>query len=241
MISAGHGPTIVLVHGVGDNAAGWADLIQALSPHHRVVAVDQRGHGFAPRFEQFDDPFGQLVDDLIAVLDDEGPALVIGHSMGGAVAAEAAIKRPELFRGLVLEDPAWIDRPREELELIGQARVLSKEMDLKDLPRAIAGKMSEGWSNQEALAWGMAHFQTQREFLETGVVAQERPWKEVQGDLKGAAVPAVVFVGSGQGAIVDKQELALPYVEFPGAGHCIRRERPQEFLQSVAQFMRDAL
>ncbi|SES30136.1 alpha/beta fold hydrolase [Corynebacterium cystitidis] len=96
-IVAGSGPTVVLLHGI------------------------------APRFTDLSDPFGQLVDDCTQVLNDEGPCFLIGHSMGGAVAAEAALRRPDLVRALVLEDPAWVDRTDEQTALNGEARVRNKQ------------------------------------------------------------------------------------------------------------------
>ena len=45
-----------------------------------------------------------------AVLEDIGPALVVGHSMGGAMAATLAARRADLVRAVVMEDPAWLDR-----------------------------------------------------------------------------------------------------------------------------------
>lgn len=236
MSAAENRPTVVLVHGVGDNAAGWADFVEELSPDYEVVAYDQRGHGKAPRFQDLADPFAQLIDDLLALLEHVGPAFVVGHSMGGAVAAEAAVRRPELVRALVLEDPAWIERDPEELELIGQARVLSKEMNLADMPKAKAQKRAQGWSERETQAWADAHNQTQREFLETGVVSQSRPWQDVERDVIATGIPTLVCVATGPDAVVDKHALSLPYEEF-STGHCIRREAPQEFARVVREFL----
>ncbi|MHA2789827.1 alpha/beta fold hydrolase [Corynebacterium sp. S7] len=234
-ITVGSGPTVVLVHGVGDNGAGWSDFIASLRDDYRVVAIDQRGHGHSPRFSDADlaDPFPRLVQDLIAVLEVEGPAIVLGHSMGGAVAAEATIKRPDLVRALVLEDPAWFHADEDLRKDIGEARALSKLRNLSNMPKAMEERQAQGWSEVETLAWAMAHHQTQQEFLRTGVVAQSRDWEEVQAELGETGVPALVLVGNGAGSIVDKRDLVLPYREFD-AGHCIRREQPEAY-EAVVQ------
>ncbi|WP_018297352.1 alpha/beta fold hydrolase [Corynebacterium lubricantis] len=235
-ITVGAGPTVILVHGVGDNAAGWSDLIASLRDDYRVVALDLRGHGHSPRFSESDlaDPFPVLVADLIAVLAAEGPALVVGHSMGAAVAAEATNLRPELVRSLVLEDPAWFTRDEQTIKDIGEARALSKLRNLREMPKAVAERLAQGWSEVETHAWAMAHHQTQQEFLRTGVVTQSRNWTQVQADLQETGVPVLVLVGNGADSIVDKRDLVLPYREFV-AGHCIRREQPEAYLQALTQ------
>lgn len=237
-IDAGTGETILLVHGVGDSAAGWSDLIASLQKGYRVIAIDQRGHGLSPRFdmEQLVDPFRVLVDDLLSTLEEVGPAVVIGHSMGGAVAAEAAIQRPDLFHKLVLEDPAWFERTREETELVGQARVLSKQRNRENMDKAMGDLRAKGWSAVETHAWAAAHDQTQTDFLATGIVAQSRPWREVQQDLASSGLPVLVVVGNGADSIVDKRDLVLPFVEFD-AGHCIRREQPEDYLAALRSFV----
>jgi lipase len=78
-----------------------------------VVALDARGHGGTPLP---DEPFtiAALAADAAEALRalDLGPALVVGHSMGGATAEELALTAPELVAALVLEDPAWRDGGR---------------------------------------------------------------------------------------------------------------------------------
>lgn len=239
-IIAGQGPTIVLLHGVGDSAAGWSDFIVRMQDTFRLVAVDQRGHGTAPRFSDLDDPFRTLVDDALDVLFDEGPCYLIGHSMGGAVAAEAALRRPDLVEGLLLEDPSWVDRSPEEIAVIGEARLAQKKFTMASpatMAKAVAEKIDYGWAPSEAYAWAAAHYLTQEEFLATGIVSQSRPWKEVHDELIELYIPTVVATGTEAGVIVDKRELGLPYQEFSGAGHCIRRDCPTEFSQLVTSLI----
>ena len=106
-------PALVLVHGLTDDGTCWPDAVERWKDRWHILAVDQRGHGHSPKFteEQLPDSSGVLVDDLIDVLTQLAePAIVVGHSLGGLVAARAARRAPELVRALVLEDPA---KPRE--------------------------------------------------------------------------------------------------------------------------------
>jgi pimeloyl-ACP methyl ester carboxylesterase len=93
----GEGPALVLIHGITECRESWRPLIPALVEHYDVVAVDLRGHGASPPPDggAFD-PITLATDvaETLADLDMHTP-LVVGHSLGGAVAtAFAAVARP---------------------------------------------------------------------------------------------------------------------------------------------------
>ncbi|WP_282947472.1 alpha/beta hydrolase [Cellulomonas endometrii] len=103
---------VVLLHGLTDSAACWPTVLHRYEDAGRtVVALNARGHGGSTLP---DEPFtiAALAADAALALRslDLGPALVVGHSMGGVTAQELALVAPELVAGLVLEDPAWHDR-----------------------------------------------------------------------------------------------------------------------------------
>src|ERR1700722_16068219 len=110
---------IVLVNSIGLSVRMWQPQLNALPEGVRLIAYDQRGHGKSVGVEppgSLDD----LVDDLIAVLDEEGAdtALVCGLSLGGMVGLRAAARYPDRVNRLVLActsaipgDPLkWQDR-----------------------------------------------------------------------------------------------------------------------------------
>ncbi|TKR22666.1 alpha/beta hydrolase, partial [Cellulomonas hominis] len=100
---------VVLLHGLTDAATCWPTVLPRYAGTRPVVALDARGHGGTPLP---DEPFtvAALAADAAAALRalDLGPALVVGHSMGGVTAEELALAAPDLVAGLVLEDPAWL-------------------------------------------------------------------------------------------------------------------------------------
>jgi pimeloyl-ACP methyl ester carboxylesterase len=93
----------VFVHGWHANGSVWDPIVEAVGERARTIAVDLRGHGAsngAPGpygLETFSGDLG----DLIAALDLD-PVVVVGHSMGAAVAQRFAIDSPEAVEGLVL-------------------------------------------------------------------------------------------------------------------------------------------
>jgi pimeloyl-ACP methyl ester carboxylesterase len=90
----GDGPDLVLMHGAGMKQGSLTKLVAHLTPRHRVVTFDFRGHGETPGDSW---TMGGAVGDLEAVIDAIGlvaPA-VGGHSLGGMVAADYARRHPE--------------------------------------------------------------------------------------------------------------------------------------------------
>ncbi|NSC19948.1 alpha/beta hydrolase [Streptomyces albus subsp. chlorinus] len=92
---------LVFVHGTRFSAGQWSTQLAALGDEFPVTAIDLPGHGrrSAQRWslDAATDVIASAVDSL-----GRGPALVVGHSLGGYVSLDFARRRPELLRGLVL-------------------------------------------------------------------------------------------------------------------------------------------
>lgn len=99
-------PPLLLMHGITASSATWAWLLPDVVATHRVFRLDFRGHGRSDRMSDGYE-FDGYVRDARAVCELVlgQPALVVGHSLGGATAAALAQQHPELVRGVVLEDP----------------------------------------------------------------------------------------------------------------------------------------
>src|SRR5271154_2179165 len=80
--------TLLLLHGNSANAWWWQPLAESIAPRFRLIALDQRAHGdragvTPPRYRSED--YGRDLDLFVKHLG-LGPAIVVGHSMGGIVA-----------------------------------------------------------------------------------------------------------------------------------------------------------
>ena len=111
-------PAIVFVHGMGSSAATWTAVMSALADRHRVVAVDLLGHGGSP---VPDDPEEYTRDRALADLDEvlaslDGPAVMVGHSLGGYLTLAHAATRPGALRGIVVLNtgPGFRDADKRE-------------------------------------------------------------------------------------------------------------------------------
>lgn len=105
----GEGPPVLLVHGWSCDGSDWAWQAPALkAAGYRCIIPDLRGHGrssvppggFMPK---------QYAADLAALLGklNAGPAIAIGHSMGGAAVVALAVEHPKLVRAVVPVDSAY--------------------------------------------------------------------------------------------------------------------------------------
>ena len=103
------GSPIVLLHGFGGDLNGWLFNQPVLAEHHRVFALDLPGHGRADKDTAGLDVHS-LAELIAAYLEaaGSGPAHVVGHSLGGAVALKLALERPQLVKRLTLLAPAGL-------------------------------------------------------------------------------------------------------------------------------------
>ena len=116
-------PPVVLLHALGEAAAGWGRVTEALARSRRVCAVDLRGHGASARTGRYS--LELMRDDVIGLVEalDLRSSVLVGHSMGGMVAYLVAMARPDLITGLVLEEtpiPRPADPPRDVPEPPGE-------------------------------------------------------------------------------------------------------------------------
>jgi pimeloyl-ACP methyl ester carboxylesterase len=104
----GRGPVLLLGHGNGLNAGMWVATIERLRHRFHCYGIDLRGHGACrptdPDYAVGRDRFAEDILACIAALGDR-PVLYGGHSLGGAAAVHAALRRPEIFDGMWLFEP----------------------------------------------------------------------------------------------------------------------------------------
>ena len=100
---AGHGPVLLLIHGMAGTFENWREVIEPLSRNHAVIAPDLPGHGGSGG-RGGDYSLGSLaagLRDLLLALGHERATLV-GHSLGGGIAMQFSYQFPEMVERLVL-------------------------------------------------------------------------------------------------------------------------------------------
>ena len=119
VLEGGDGAPLVLLHGVGSFAPEWGRVIPQLARRHRVIAPDLPGLGESAKHAGGLDAGAAVawLQTLIAQTCDEAPT-VVGHSVGGALAAHLAIQHRTRVRRLVLVDCSSLGRFRPAPALV---------------------------------------------------------------------------------------------------------------------------
>jgi 3-oxoadipate enol-lactonase len=209
--TGGDGPTVMLLHGWMANAdLNWYGAYGALiAAGYRVLAIDHRGHGRGLRTMT---PF-RLADcaaDAAAALRELGvaPAIVVGYSMGGAIAQLVAKEHPDVVGGLVLSGTAqhWKDpetrRLWKAMGALGLALAVS--------PRATwrAGFRRVGLPESPETAWLLSELtrHSARDVAEAGRELgrfDSRPW------LSSVRAPAAVVITTNDEAVSPAKQRQL--------------------------------
>ena len=107
-LRAGHGDTtLVFLHGFGESLLAWRSLVDRFTRHYRVLAVDLPGFGLSDKpAGPYDYPTYQRWLGELLRQQTTGPVVIIGHSMGGELAAGLALAHPDRVVALVLIAPA---------------------------------------------------------------------------------------------------------------------------------------
>lgn len=246
------GPAMLFLHGLTDSGEGWPEAVEHWQDDYAIVTVDQRGHGGSPRFtadQLAGHPGDVMVDDAVALLEQLDRPVVLGHSLGGAVALAAAVRRPELVRALVLEDPAPLgpDEPQHSpvrgTEFRAGIEDSRRAADDEELLR-VRREAHPDWPESELLVTGRAEQQMDADYLAHGDWKPSMRWPELFATV---SVPTLVVSGDRPDEIVVSEEMAdgiaaignplVTLVRIPGSGHCIRREQPEQYYALVDDWL----
>ena len=159
VLDVGAGPLVVLLHSSVSGNRQWKALIADLRDRHRVLAINLLGYGTTPPWTG--DRPQRLTDQAAlvhAVLADvDGPAALVGHSFGGAVAMRAAVELGDRVRALVLLEP----NPFSLLARAGRTEAYGEACALRDHVRrrgsvgewdAVAERFADYWLGDGAWA-----------------------------------------------------------------------------------------
>ena len=259
-LEAGKGTPVVLLHGLGATNASMLPTFWEFARDHRVIAPDLPGFGDSGKPVRSYDA-GFYAAWLEAFLDKVGieRALMIGNSMGGRVAIEAALAAPQRVERLALlaPSPAFI----KKREMVGVVRLLRPELALVPVPlprRLVLRNLKSMFARPDRLedAWYEAAvdeflrvFSTPRGRIAFFSAARQIYLEEPHGEsgfwdrLPGLSRPAL-FVWGDRDRLVPASfarhvERAVPEAEsivLEGCGHVPQFELPERTHELVREF-----
>ena len=263
-LTAGAGPTLLLVHGDGESAAGWRCVMPALARTHRVVAPSLPGHGDTAKPDTDYSPLflAEFVHRFIDTLN-LGPTVVLGNSLGGAVAARHALANPDRVPALVLVDSLGLGHeinpvPRfQTLPGVGELSVVLARTrpgaaayahvrarfafaDQRRAPRGWLADQRRIARRRGAIAASLAAKRT--------VIGVRGQHALVLGDLGRLPMPTLIVWGArdrllpARHAHAGAARLARGQVAIiPDCGHLPHIERPADFVDIVNRFLSQAV
>lgn len=124
----GSGPPLVLVHGATVDHTTWVQALPFLEEQFTVYAIDRRGRGESSDAEVY--ALDREVEDVVAVVESIGePIHLLGHSFGGLVSLEAAVRTESLRRLVLYEGSPHVDRSADEKQALAEIRTAIDEGD----------------------------------------------------------------------------------------------------------------
>lgn len=238
--------SLVLLHGAGSRADRFTPVIPALADAgYRVRALDLPGHGFAEKPGDFDYTTPSMAAQIEAYLDQEGPADLVGTSLGGHIAAWLAVHRPDLVSAAVLVGPTGlVRRDTSTSKAISDNSASGVRAKLKLLlhdPSAITDQWVREESRINNSPGAAAASARLLEYLRSGINEDL-----VAEQLASSAVPVRLIWGSDDKWIpleiahrVAEQLPASPLYVMRSAGHAPYFERPGTFASLVISFLAD--
>ena len=257
------GPWVVFVHGLFGQGKNWTTIAKGLADGHRVLLLDLPNHGHSPWTDRVD--YVDMAELLAVELERLAePVTLVGHSMGGKVAMQLALRRPELLRALVVVDIAPVeypvrggrtDDPDEEAAPFGDFIAAMRALDLEAL---------DSRSQADEALRGAVPSRMVRSFLLQSLSREESGggwrWKlnlalleRDLGELRGFPEPPagaafdgpVLWIAGANSHYVlpedrDRMDALFPLTQLvtvKGAGHWVHSEQPEIFLATLRRFL----
>jgi len=252
---SGSGRCFTLIHGAGDNLNAWYNQVPVFSQHYRVLTYDVRGHG------QTELPEAELstelwVEDLRALLEalNISETILLGYSMGGAIALEFALTHPEIVTALILSNTggATIRSEEEMREMDARREAMVADIKKEGMEAVVKDRLNR--------TFAPGFVEKNPYFVEPyrAMLLQNDPegYLRVLGrmgrppapqDLSKIACPTLIiagehdpFSGAEAGRVTQEAISGSQLAIFP-TGHPTALEMPREYNETVLKFLTEAL
>jgi pimeloyl-ACP methyl ester carboxylesterase len=255
LIDAGEGAAVVFLHGVGASLYTWRKTLEPVAQAgFRVIAFDNRGFGDSdkPSTGYGNADYQRLV---IALLDSlrVQDAVLVGHSMGGAIAGEVAIRHPQRVRGLVLIGAAGVGIREPLLFRVARWPVLGPTIlsfrgrgltarllksTYADPSKVTPADVDQYYAPATDPRYGRALRAVLREF----------DFSALEGRLDSVQTATLLIWGEqdrwvppGVGRRFAAQLLRAAFLTVPHAGHSVQEEAPAETNRLLIRFLTQGL
>jgi esterase len=241
--------SVILLHGLFGSASNLGIVARALAPVFSVYSLDLRNHGRSPRADTMS--YGDMAADVAEFIERQAlaPCHVLGHSMGGKVAMQLALDRPQLVNKLILADIAPVQYPPHHddvlagLDAVAAAapqgrreadQVLSAHVD----EASVRAFLLKSWQADAAdnYRWLINHAAVRANYAGLG-----------EANRGGKYSGETLFIVGGDSDYMREEYRQPTLALFPnaqvkviaGAGHWLHAEKPALFNKLVLRFLQD--
>ena len=259
------GPRVVFVHGLFGQGKNWTSIAKGLADRHRVTLLDLPNHGHSAWTDQAD--YLDMAEMVAAELEALGePVTLVGHSMGGKVAMQVALRRPELLRALVVVDVAPVeyptrggrtDDPDEEatpfadfiaaMQAVDLDRLGSRREADEALRNAVPSRtvrsfllqslVREGLGDDGGWRWRLNLEALERDLDRLRGFPEPPEGAHFDGPVLWIAGADSTYVLPGDRARMDALFPQTRLVRIKNAGHWVHSEQPETFLETLRRFL----
>jgi pimeloyl-ACP methyl ester carboxylesterase len=247
----GEGRAVVILHGLLGSADNWRSMSRRLGAHYQVFALDLRNHGRSPHSDILD--YDVMAADVREFTEQQAlrRIILLGHSVGGKVAMQFAVEYSQQVDRLIVVDiaPKAYEPSQRYLLKAMQSLDLSCYKSFADVNAALAPEVSSE-SLRQFLIKNLARDENGRLRWKLHLEAIDRNYDKL---LRGLGVersfnkPTLFIRGGRSNYIEDDDAFVIrqmfPQAEIatlPKAGHWVHVDAPEEFFQTVVNFLNRA-
>ena len=251
----GQGHPLILIAGVGYGAWFWQKIIPGLAEHYRVIAFDNRGAG------ESDKPGGpytvsMMAEDTIGLLEalEIKDAYLVGHSLGGFIAQEVVVQRPDLVSQLILASTNYggtkvipitpealevlTDREGDPVELVQRGIEISAAPGFGDREPEVVKELTDYRFTNPVPP---PQYQAQ---VNAGAGMGGLTAEQVEKRMSGIEVPVLILFGAhdrvvppGNAELMAEKIPEAKIKILPDAGHIFPLEAPAETVRVIHSFL----
>lgn len=246
----GEGQPLIILHGLFGQSDNWNTLAKQFAEQNfQVFTVDLSNHGLSPHGVDFN--FQVMSDDVLELISDNQlrNVILVGHSLGGKVAMEFAIKHPDVLDKLIVVDiapkyyPLHHQSVLQALEAVDFSIVKTRKQAEEILSKYISDFGTKQfllkniyWKENGEMAWR----------FNLKVIAEqiENVGEATKNDTT-CDVPTLFIRGEESKYILDSDMSLIQEIfthnmleTIADAGHWVHAEKPKEFFETVMKFVR---
>lgn len=246
---------MIFAHGFGCNQVMWRLITPAFEKTHKIVLFDYVGHGESTAADYDLDKYGALdgfADDVIEICDAAGlhESIFVGHSVSATIGLKVAIRRPELFKKLILVCPSPcfindgeyvggftrlnIDELLDFLDTnhLGWSSTMAPVIMSNDDHPELAGELTTSFCRTDP--------EVAKQFARVTFTADTR------SDLPKVTVPSLILQCSNDmiaprsvGEYVHRHLLNSELITLDASGHCPHLSAPERTIAAIKRYIAD--